>query len=48
MKSLPAVESCLDAIAARDGELHAWQAVDAEFARRHARRAARCTACRWA
>src|SRR5688572_8606724 len=31
------VEAALAAIEARDGELHAWQAVDAEFARRQAR-----------
>jgi Asp-tRNA(Asn)/Glu-tRNA(Gln) amidotransferase A subunit family amidase len=37
MKVLQAVEACLEEIAARDGELHAWQAVDAEFARRQAR-----------
>ena len=39
MKSTAAetVEAALGAIQARDGELHAWQAVDAEFARRQAR-----------
>jgi Asp-tRNA(Asn)/Glu-tRNA(Gln) amidotransferase A subunit family amidase len=31
------VEAALAAIEARDGELHAWKAVDAEFARRQAR-----------
>ena len=39
MKSTAAetVEAALGAIQARDAELHAWQAVDAEFARRQAR-----------
>jgi len=39
MKSTAAetVEAALGAIQARDGELHAWQAVDADFARRQAR-----------
>ena len=31
------LEACLEKIAARDGELHAWQAVDPGFARRQAR-----------
>ncbi len=31
------IEACLEKIAARDGELHAWQAVDAHFVRRQAR-----------
>ncbi len=35
--ALEAVEACLAEIEARDGELHAWAAVDAEFARRQAR-----------
>jgi Asp-tRNA(Asn)/Glu-tRNA(Gln) amidotransferase A subunit family amidase len=35
--ALEAVESALAAIQARDGELHAWAAVDADFARRQAR-----------
>ena len=35
--ALEAVEACLAAIKARDGELHAWTAVDARFARRQAR-----------
>ena len=39
MKStaLETVEAALAAIQKRDGELHAWQAVDADFARRQAR-----------
>ena len=37
MKVLQTVEACLAEIAARDGELRAWAAVDAEFARRQAR-----------
>jgi Asp-tRNA(Asn)/Glu-tRNA(Gln) amidotransferase A subunit family amidase len=37
MKVLQTVEACLAEIAARDGELHAWAAIDAEFARRQAR-----------
>jgi len=35
--ALEAVEAALAAIEARDGELHAWAAVDPEFARRQAR-----------
>jgi amidase len=35
--ALETVEACLAAIEARDGVLHAWTAVDAEFARRQAR-----------
>jgi len=35
--ALDTVETCLAAIEARDGELHAWKAVDPEFARRQAR-----------
>ena len=35
--ALDAVEHCLAQIEARDSELHAWSAVDAEFARRQAR-----------
>ena len=35
--ALEAVEACLAGIKARDGELHAWAAVDAKFARRQAR-----------
>src|SRR5688500_7767684 len=35
--ALEAVETALAAIQARDGELHAWAAVDPEFARRQAR-----------
>lgn len=31
------IEACLEKIAARDGELHAWQAVDPDFVRRQAR-----------
>jgi len=37
LSALEVVEDCLAHIAARDGELHAWQAVDPEFARRQAR-----------
>jgi Asp-tRNA(Asn)/Glu-tRNA(Gln) amidotransferase A subunit family amidase len=37
MKVLEAIEACLATIEARDGELHAWAAVDPEFARRQAR-----------
>jgi Asp-tRNA(Asn)/Glu-tRNA(Gln) amidotransferase A subunit family amidase len=37
MKVLEAVEAALADIEKRDGELHAWQAVDPEFARRQAR-----------
>jgi len=37
MKVLEAVEAALALIQARDGELHAWQAVDPEFARRQAK-----------
>ena len=37
MSALEAVEASLAAIEARDGTLHAWKAVDAEFARRQAR-----------
>jgi len=36
-KAEAAVEACLAAIEAREGELHAWTAVDPEFARRQAR-----------
>jgi Asp-tRNA(Asn)/Glu-tRNA(Gln) amidotransferase A subunit family amidase len=35
--ALETVEACLAEIEARDGELHAWAAVDADFARRQAR-----------
>jgi Asp-tRNA(Asn)/Glu-tRNA(Gln) amidotransferase A subunit family amidase len=35
--ALETVEACLAEIEARDGKLHAWAAVDAEFARRQAR-----------
>ncbi|MGH8691555.1 MAG: amidase family protein, partial [Burkholderiales bacterium] len=35
--ALETVEACLAGIAARDGELRAWAAVDPEFARRQAR-----------
>jgi Asp-tRNA(Asn)/Glu-tRNA(Gln) amidotransferase A subunit family amidase len=37
MKVLETIEACLASIEARDGELHAWAAVDADFARRQAR-----------
>ena len=37
MSALETVEAALAAIEARDGKLHAWKAVDAEFARRQAR-----------
>ncbi|HEV3008119.1 MAG TPA: amidase [Burkholderiales bacterium] len=35
--ALDAVEACLSAIEGREGELHAWKAVDRKFARRQAR-----------
>lgn len=37
MSAVETVEACLATIRARDGELHAWAAVDADFARRQAR-----------
>src|ERR671915_44323 len=37
LSALEVVEDCLAQIEARDAELHAWAAVDAEFARRQAR-----------
>src|SRR5918999_949564 len=37
LSALEVVEDCLAQIEARDAELHAWAAVDPEFARRQAR-----------
>jgi len=37
MKVIDTIEAALAGIVSRDGELHAWQAVDPEFARRQAR-----------
>src|SRR5438105_15258339 len=37
LKSIDVVNACLEAIEARDRELHAWAAVDPDFARRQAK-----------
>ncbi|HSA89268.1 MAG TPA: amidase [Burkholderiales bacterium] len=38
MKAIETIEAALSRIVEKDGRLHAWQAVDPEFARRQARR----------
>lgn len=38
MKAIETIEAALSRIVEKDGQLHAWQAVDPEFARRQARR----------
>ncbi len=54
LKARDLVEACLDRIDAREGQVHAWEALDPEGARKRptsstsgAARSGRCTAFRW-